>query len=89
MLFFAVAIIAYWFIVPRVMKWMAPLKVTEAIISAALMICFAFAYFAEIMGMAGIIGAFAAGIAISQTSFKHTVESKLEPIAYSIFVPFL
>lgn len=86
-LFFAVAIVVGWFVVPRVMKWMAPLKVTEAVISAALMICFAFAYFAEIMGMAGIIGAFAAGIAISQTSFKHTVESKLEPIAYSIFVP--
>src|SRR5690606_12673731 len=33
------------------------------------------------------IGAFAAGIAISQTSFKHDVESKVEPIAYSIFVP--
>lgn len=87
MLFFAVALVVGWFVVPRVMKWMAPLKVTEAVIAAALMICFAFAYFAEIMGMAGIIGAFAAGIAISQTSFKHTVESKLEPIAYSIFVP--
>ncbi|WP_449601505.1 cation:proton antiporter [Paenibacillus sp. Marseille-Q9583] len=86
-LFFAVALVVGWFVVPRVMKWMAPLKVTEAVIAAALMICFAFAYFAEIMGMAGIIGAFAAGIAISQTSFKHTVESKLEPIAYSIFVP--
>ncbi|MNO38597.1 High-affinity Na(+)/H(+) antiporter NhaS3 [compost metagenome] len=86
-LFFAVALVAGWFVVPRVMKWMAPLKVTEAVIAAALMICFAFAYFAEIMGMAGIIGAFAAGIAISQTSFKHTVESKIEPIAYSIFVP--
>jgi monovalent cation:proton antiporter-2 (CPA2) family protein len=85
--FFAVAIVVGAFVVPRVMKWMAPLKVTEAVISAALMICFAFAYFAEIMGMAGIIGAFAAGIAISQTSYKHTVESKLEPIAYSIFVP--
>lgn len=86
-LFFAVAIVVGWFVVPKVMKWMAPLKVTEAVISAALMICFAFAYFAEIMGMAGIIGAFAAGIAISQTSFKHKVESKIEPIAYSIFVP--
>ncbi|HEY4429400.1 MAG TPA: cation:proton antiporter [Paenibacillus sp.] len=86
-LFFAVALVVGWFVVPRVMKWMAPLKVTEAVIAAALMICFAFAYFAEIMGMAGIIGAFAAGIAISQTSFKHTVESKIEPIAYSIFVP--
>lgn len=53
----------------------------------ALIICIAFAYFADLMGMAGIIGAYAAGIAISQTSFKHIVETKIEPIAYSIFVP--
>lgn len=86
-LFFVVAIGAGWFLVPWVMKWLAPLRVTEATITAALVICFAFAYFAELMGMAGIIGAFAAGIAISQTPFKHTVEEKLEPIAYSIFVP--
>lgn len=86
-LFFVVAIGAGWFLVPWVMKWLAPLRVTEATITAALVICFAFAYFAEWMGMAGIIGAFAAGIAISQTPFKHIVEEKLEPIAYSIFVP--
>jgi monovalent cation:proton antiporter-2 (CPA2) family protein len=86
-LFFVVAILAGWFLVPQVMKWLAPLRVTESTITAALVICFSFAYFAELMGMAGIIGAFAAGIAISQTSFKHTVEEKLEPIAYSIFVP--
>ncbi|MRN54325.1 cation:proton antiporter [Paenibacillus monticola] len=86
-LFFVVAIVAGWFLVPLVMKVLAPLKVTEATITAALVVCFSFAYFAELMGMAGIIGAFAAGIAISQTPFKHTVEEKLEPIAYSIFVP--
>jgi Kef-type K+ transport system membrane component KefB len=39
------------------------------------------------MGVAGIIGAFAAGIAISQTTFKKHVESKIEPIAYALFVP--
>ncbi|GGH21798.1 cation:proton antiporter [Paenibacillus segetis] len=86
-LFFVVAFFAGWYVVPKVMKWMAPLKVTEALISAALFICFGFAYFAEYLGMAGIIGAFAAGIAISQTNYKHTVEEKIEPIAYSIFVP--
>ncbi|AJS60171.1 cation:proton antiporter [Paenibacillus sp. IHBB 10380] len=86
-LFFAVIIVAGWLLVPRFMKIFAPLRVTEATMSAALIICFGFAYFADIMGMAGIIGSFAAGIAISQTSFKHTVEKKLEPIAYSIFVP--
>lgn len=86
-LFFIVTFFAGWYVVPKVMKWMAPLRVTEAVISAALFICFGFAYFAESLQMAGIIGAFAAGIAISQTKFKHTVEEKVEPIAYSIFVP--
>lgn len=55
--------------------------------AAALVILFAYAYFAEKMGMAGIIGAFAAGIAIAQTPFKQVVESKVEPIAYTLFVP--
>ncbi|KQY92955.1 sodium:proton antiporter [Paenibacillus sp. Root52] len=87
LLFFVVIIAVGWFLVPRIMKWMAPLKVTETVITAGLIICFGFSYFAEWMGVAGIIGAFAAGIAISQTNFKHEVESKLEPIAYSIFVP--
>ncbi|MCM3339717.1 cation:proton antiporter [Paenibacillus sp. MER TA 81-3] len=86
-LFFVVIFLASMFLVPRVMKWLAPLKVTEAVISAALIICFGFAYFAEWMQMAGIIGAFAAGIAVSQTTFKHEVEKKVEPIAYAIFVP--
>ncbi|WP_409343990.1 cation:proton antiporter [Paenibacillus sp. MBLB4367] len=86
-LFFVLIIAASWFVVPRVIKLLAPLKVTESVISAALIICFGFAYFAESMGVAGIIGAFAAGIAISQTPFKHEVEIKLEPIAYAVFVP--
>lgn len=86
-LFFVLIIAAGWFVVPRIIKLLAPLKVTESVISAALIVCFAFAYFAESMGVAGIIGAFAAGIAISQTSFKHEVEMKLEPIAYAVFVP--
>ncbi|KAF6634651.1 cation:proton antiporter [Paenibacillus sp. EKM208P] len=87
LVFFVVAILGGWFVVPLLMKILAPLKVTEAVITTALIICFGFAYFADMLGMAGIIGAFAAGIAIAQTSFKHVVEEKVEPIAYSIFVP--
>lgn len=85
--FFIGVILASIFVVPRVMKWLAPLKVTEAVITTALVICFGFAYFAEWLGMAGIIGAYAAGIAIAQTSYKKVVETKVEPIAYGIFVP--
>ncbi|MEC0235330.1 cation:proton antiporter [Paenibacillus kribbensis] len=87
LIFFAGAVLGGWLVVPWTMKILAPLKVTEAVITAALIICFGFAYFADMLGMAGIIGAFAAGIAIAQTDYKHVIEEKVEPIAYSIFVP--
>lgn len=86
-IFFAGALVVGWFVVPFVMKWLSKLRVTESVISAALIICFAFAYAAEWLGIAAIIGSFAAGIAISQTKFKHEVEHRVEPIAYAIFVP--
>lgn len=86
-MFFVIIIAACVWLVPLVMKWFARLKVTESVISAGLIVCFSFAYFAEWLHMAGIIGAFAAGIAVSQTPFKHQVEEKIEPLAYTIFVP--
>lgn len=86
-LFFILIIFIGWKLVPHLMNWLAPLRVSEAVISAALIICFSLAYLAEILGVAGIIGAFAAGIAVSQTTYKEEVEHKIEPIAYAIFVP--
>jgi len=85
--FFAVIFVAGWFIVPFILKHMSRFKVTEALMSAALLLCLGFSYFAEIMGVAGIIGAFAAGIAMSQTTYKEQIETKVEPIAYTLFVP--
>ncbi len=86
-LFFGVAIIAAWKVVPWVLKKFAPLKVTESVISGALIICFLFAYMAELTGVAAIIGAYIAGVAISITNFKHEVFEKVETIGYSLFVP--
>ena len=86
-IFFIGVLLAGAFLVPQMLKILSKLKVTEPVVSIALVTCFAFVYFADILGMAGIIGAFAAGIAISQTNFKHTVESKVDPIAYAVFVP--
>ncbi|SDX42300.1 sodium/proton-potassium antiporter GerN, CPA2 family [Marininema mesophilum] len=85
--FFLLAIFLGWKVVPMLMRWLVSLRVSEAVISTGLIICFGFAYFSEKMGVAGIIGAFIAGIAIAQTPYKQEVEQKLEPIAYSIFVP--
>lgn len=85
--FFAIAILLAWKAVPWFLKIFAPLRITEAIISAGLIICFLFAFLAEYAGVAAIIGAYIAGVAISLTHFKHEVFEKVETISYSVFVP--
>ncbi|MCP8969446.1 cation:proton antiporter [Ectobacillus ponti] len=86
-IFFAGIILISWKAVPWIMKRLASLKVTESVISAALIIAFFFAYTAEYAGVAAIIGSYIAGIAISLTDFRHEVFEKVETISYSIFVP--
>ncbi|MGG1217233.1 monovalent cation:proton antiporter-2 (CPA2) family protein [Priestia endophytica] len=86
-MFFIVIILVGWFIVPKILNVMMKLKVSEPLLSTGLAICFSYVYFANLMGMSGIIGAFAAGLAISQTNHKDIIVSKVEPVAYSIFVP--
>lgn len=85
--FFVVIALLAWKGVPFVMSKLGRIKITQPAMSIALAMCFLFAYIAEYFGIAGIIGAFAAGIAISQTEFKEEVEQKVEPIAYTLFVP--
>ena len=85
--FFAVALLLAWKVVPWVLRKFAPLRVTEAVVSAGLIICFGYAYLAEYAGVAGIIGAYIAGVAISRTPHRHEVFEKVETIGYSIFVP--
>lgn len=86
-LFFAGAILVGWKAVPWFLKKFALLKVTETVISSALIICFVYAYLAEYTGVAAIIGAYISGVAISVTNYKHEVFEKVETIGYSIFVP--
>ncbi|MDG4656596.1 cation:proton antiporter [Ectobacillus antri] len=86
-LFFIVSIIVGWKVVPIILRKFAPLRVTESLISAGLIVCFTFAYFAEYTGVAAIIGAYIAGVAISVTDYKHEIFEKVETIGYSIFVP--
>ncbi|MFF2450124.1 cation:proton antiporter [Neobacillus sp. NPDC058068] len=86
-LFFGGAILVAWKVVPWVLKKFAPLKVTESLLSSALIICFLFAYVAELTGVAAIIGAYIAGVAIGLTKYKHEIVEKAGTLGYSIFVP--
>ncbi|MEG0288080.1 MAG: cation:proton antiporter [Carnobacterium sp.] len=86
-LFFVISLLISKWLVPTFIGLFSKLKVTESLLSGSLIVCFAFALFAEYLGVAGIIGTFIAGIAIGQTEYKKEVESKIESIAYGIFVP--
>ncbi|GIP50570.1 sodium:proton antiporter [Paenibacillus sp. J53TS2] len=86
-IFFAVVIVLSWKVVPWVMRKFAPLRVSESVISAGLIICFLYAYMAEYAGVAAIIGAYIAGVALSLTDYKHEVTEKIETIGYAVFVP--
>src|SRR3954464_920856 len=77
-LFFGGAILAALKLVPWILTRFSRLKVTESVISGALIICFLFAYMAEVTGVAAIIGAYIAGLAISLTKLKHDVIKKAE-----------
>ena len=86
--FILLFVVAKW-VIPPFLKLFSRLKVTEALLSGAIIACFALAYVGEhYFGIAAIIGAFFMGIAIGRTEFKETVEHKVEPIASGLFVPF-
>ncbi len=85
--FFIVVFAVSKWVIPILMKIANKLLMIEAVVTMALIICLAFAYFADYMGMGAIIGAFFAGIALSQTKYKHTIEQKIEPIGYAVFIP--
>ncbi|MGO2082651.1 cation:proton antiporter [Vagococcus sp.] len=87
-IFFVVAFVVGVYVIPLFLRVVSKFKVTVPLTTGALIICFAYAYFGEMLGMAGIIGTFLAGLFISQTKYKEEVEHSVDPIANSLFVPF-
>jgi len=87
-IFFVVLFLAAKWVVPHFIRLFARFKATQVVLSAGLIVAFACAYFAESLGVAGIIGTFFAGVAIGQTRFKEEIEHKVDPIANGLFIPF-
>jgi Kef-type K+ transport system membrane component KefB len=54
----------------------------------ALSCCFFLAYLAELLGVAGIIGAYAAGVILCNSKSVEYIESKANVLSYMIFSPF-
>jgi len=83
--FAVVVVLMVWKGIPLLLRLSSRLSVTEPVLSAAVVIVLLMAFAAEYSGMAGIIGSFAAGLAVSRTEFKEKVERGVERIAYPLF----
>ena len=87
-LFFALAVLMGRKIVPSLLKFASKMGVSVPVVTAGIVIALVFAAGAELMGMAGIVGAYLAGLMISMTSFKHEIFEGVEHVGYAFFIPF-
>ncbi|MFD1484198.1 cation:proton antiporter [Lacticaseibacillus baoqingensis] len=86
-LYFVGTFLVVRFIAPSLAKLGAALLLPVGETLIALILCFGMAYVADLVGLSAAVGAFFAGIAIGQTTARHTVAAHLEPIGYAVFIP--
>jgi len=87
--------VIYFAAIYFVVRWLAPymakigdrLMIPMGATLMAIILCFGMAYVAELVGLSDVVGAFFAGIAISQTSARSTVDRHIEPVGYALFIP--
>jgi Kef-type K+ transport system membrane component KefB len=73
---------------PRLVRLISPLPISQGIITLALVIMFLYGFAAELLGgMAAITGSFLAGLMFSRSPEKERLERGISALAYSFFVP--
>ncbi|MBU7014797.1 MAG: cation:proton antiporter [Theionarchaea archaeon] len=86
-LFFIVSLKAGFWLSDRLDTWVTRMRTQEASLAVAIIFVLSMAVIAERAQVAGITGAFIAGIVMSRSSRKESVESKINAIGYGFFVP--
>ena len=86
-LFFVGTFLFQRFLLPIVLKLYEKVTVPEKNLAFGLALAFFLSFLAESLGMSDIIGAFFAGIMLSQTEIGHEIEGKIEQINTAFFAP--
>ncbi|MBM1107150.1 cation:proton antiporter [Aurantibacter crassamenti] len=72
-------IIAGKYLIVPMLRKVAKTGVRELLIAAALLIVFSISFLMEYVGLSPALGAFLGGVVLSNSEFKHELESTLEP----------
>jgi Kef-type K+ transport system membrane component KefB len=82
------ALVLARFVMPWLASWSARLTVSEALLASVLASILFFAWIAEAIGaVAGITGAFIAGLSLNRSHLREEIESGLHSVMYAFFVP--
>lgn len=84
--FVALALAVGSILAPRLVVWIARLRVGKALFFASIMFAFALAWLADLIGSAMIIGAFAAGLVLAKTERGRDIEHEVHDVA-QFFIP--
>lgn len=85
--FFVATLLIGKYVLPRLFRWANNLMTTEVLLTFGIISALALAYFAEMFGLAGIVGSYFAGLMLSLTRFRHELFEKVETVSFSFFVP--
>ncbi|MDE3740484.1 monovalent cation:proton antiporter-2 (CPA2) family protein [Maribacter polysaccharolyticus] len=75
----ALIIVAGRFLIVPMLRKVAKTGVRELLIAAAFLIVFGISFLMEYVGLSPALGAFLGGVVLSNSEFKHELESTLEP----------
>ena len=71
---------------PTLLRWVGTMRARGSLIVYAVLFCVLLAALSERIGLAAIIGAFAAGLVLARTEPRAHIEERLKPVA-DLFVP--
>lgn len=75
-------------LLPKIAIKVSEMRMNQGMLAFALVTCLFFAWSAEVVGgIAGITGAFIAGLFLARTPFKKEIEQGIVALAYGLFVP--
>lgn len=81
------ALLGIW-LLPRLVRLVAPLPISQSVLSLALIVLLVYGVAAEVLGgMAAITGTFLAGLMFARSPEKERIERGIQAVAYGFFVP--
>lgn len=85
--FFVGAVVVIVWIAPALMTLAGVLKAPSGIAVMAVIICLAMAWASDLAGLSYAVGAFFAGIAVSNSDYAEETDRYIEPVGDTLFVP--